>query len=257
MLAAVCDLVVLEAPNRVRHFGEMVGIGQLTTESTVAALQDALQLPAPRLAPYRAVLAAMAGLGLRGAESAVVIDAALTSVERVRSDLPQIEVARTGPSSRAFELRTTGVVSREVIDNAQATLLLVGYSVVVNTQRTGLVAETVDAIIAAAARGVVVTAVLHRDPKNRAALLNAWPGYARRPSIFTWPESPSDEMTKLHAKVIVGDRCDALVTSANLTYHGMEANIELGLRVTGEAASQVEAHFRDLIRLRELVTWDQ
>jgi phosphatidylserine/phosphatidylglycerophosphate/cardiolipin synthase-like enzyme len=62
-------------------------------------------------------------------------------------------------------------------------------------------------------------------------------------------------MTKLHAKVLVGDRSDALVTSANLTYHGMETNIELGIHVTGQAAAQIEEHFRDLIRQNELVPW--
>src|SRR5207302_494161 len=103
-------------------------------------------------------------------------------------------------------------------EGSRSSLLLVGYSVTADPKRTGLVARTVDAIGKAAGRGVVVTAVLHRAENNRAALLQAWPGYARRPSIFTWPVNPSDEMTKLHAKVLVADARDALVTSANLTF---------------------------------------
>lgn len=62
-------------------------------------------------------------------------------------------------------------------------------------------------------------------------------------------------MAKLHAKVIVADGRDALVTSANLTYHGYEANIEIGVRVSGEPARLVEKHFRELIRAEELVLW--
>jgi phosphatidylserine/phosphatidylglycerophosphate/cardiolipin synthase-like enzyme len=77
------------------------------------------------------------------------------------------------------------------------------------------------------------------------------------PSVFTWPESPKDAMTKLHAKTIVADSADALVTSANLTYHGYEANIELGVRVSGEPARLVEAHFRDLIRAEEVILWNE
>ncbi len=62
-------------------------------------------------------------------------------------------------------------------------------------------------------------------------------------------------MTKLHAKVIIADGRDALITSANLTYHGYEANIEIGVRVAGEPARLVEDHFRDLIRAEELILW--
>jgi cardiolipin synthase len=120
---------------------------------------------------------------------------------------------------------------------------------------TGLASETLASIRRAAARDVVVTALLHRDPKNRQALLAAWPLSAPVPSIFTWPESPTDAMTKLHAKTIVADNADALVTSANLTYHGYDANIELGVRISGEPARLVEAHFRELIRAEELILW--
>jgi phosphatidylserine/phosphatidylglycerophosphate/cardiolipin synthase-like enzyme len=60
---------------------------------------------------------------------------------------------------------------------------------------------------------------------------------------------------KLHAKVIVGDARDALATSANLTYHEYEANIEIGIRVSGEPVRLVEQHCRELIRAKELVPW--
>ena len=35
-------------------------------------------------------------------------------------------------------------------------------------------------------------------------------------------------MAALHAKVIVVDGIQTLITSANLSYHGQEGNIELG-----------------------------
>ena len=41
---------------------------------------------------------------------------------------------------------------------------------------------------------------------------------------------------KLHAKVIVADRHDALVTSANLTHAGLLENLEMGLRIQGAMA---------------------
>lgn len=62
-------------------------------------------------------------------------------------------------------------------------------------------------------------------------------------------------MASLHAKVLVADACDALVTSANLTYHGLEANVEVGVRIVGGAAAQLEAVFHELIRVRDFVPW--
>lgn len=255
--AAVAELVATEASERVVAFVGLLREGLLSPQSTVAVIQDRLGLPGPRLAIYSRVLAAFARSDTNGGEAGRILEAALAAATRVRKDAPMVEVARTGPTAGSLDLRTTGAVSRDVIEGSRSTLLIVGYSVVIDAERSGLAARTIDAITRAAARGVAVTAVLHREPRNRAALLAAWPGYAQQPSIFTWPELPDDAMAKVHAKVIVCDRVDALVTSANLTYHGLEANIELGIRVTGPPAGTVEAHFRDLIRLGELAPWPE
>lgn len=255
LLAAIAELVSAESVERVRSLSASLKTGELVPGDSIAAVQNVLTLPQQRLKPITAVLEAAVKLSLSPSDLAFAVDAAVVSVEQARASLPRLEVARTGPSSRAFELRSTGTVSREIVDASRSSLLLVGYSVSVSREGTGLAAETVGALVAAASRGVRVTAILHRDPSNREALLRDWPFYARPPVLFTWPEAPDDAMTKLHAKVLVGDRSDALVTSANLTYHGMETNIELGIRVTGRAATQIEEHFRDLIRQNELVSW--
>lgn len=57
-----------------------------------------------------------------------------------------------------------------------------------------------------------------------------------------------DKMSALHAKVISVDQTDTLITSANLSYHGQEGNIELGARIhSKELAKQVEDIFTSLI----------
>ena len=53
----------------------------------------------------------------------------------------------------------------------------------------------------------------------------------------------------LHAKCVVIDGSEALVTSANFTEAAQVRNIELGLHVGSPAvASQIEDHFHSLIR---------
>lgn len=249
------ELAVAETADRITRFAELLRSERVTPDTPAGSLQDHLALASARLSRYSDVLRAAQAASSSAAEVALLLDVAVTAADRARSKMPTVEIARTGPAGSAFDLRTTGTVSREIIQGSSRKLLVVGYSVTSSPSDAGLAAQTLASIRQAAERGVVVTAVLHRDPKNREALLASWPSALPAPSVYTWPESPDDSMAKLHAKVIVADSRDALVTSANLTYHGYEANIELGVRVTGDPARLVDAHFRELIRSEELVVW--
>ena len=58
----------------------------------------------------------------------------------------------------------------------------------------------------------------------------------------------ADTMSALHAKVISVDGETTLITSANLSYHGQEGNIELGtLCQSAEIAEQVKDFFTQLV----------
>ena len=55
-------------------------------------------------------------------------------------------------------------------------------------------------------------------------------------------------MSALHAKVISVDKKITLITSANLSYHGQQGNIELGTLIeSATIARQVEDIFTQLI----------
>ena len=55
-------------------------------------------------------------------------------------------------------------------------------------------------------------------------------------------------MSALHAKVISTDKTYTLITSANLSYHGQEGNIELGTLVESpDFAKQAENIFTQLL----------
>ncbi len=82
-----------------------------------------------------------------------------------------------------------------------------------------------------------------------------WPRDLAPPALLTWRTSGDDAHLKLHAKVIVSDRRDALVTSANLTLHAIDLNMEIGVRVLGEPASAIASHFDRLIAQGVLVSY--
>ena len=60
---------------------------------------------------------------------------------------------------------------------------------------------------------------------------------------------PGRTVSSMHAKCVVIDGQEALVTSANFTEAAQERNIELGLLVDSHAiACRIEHHFTTLIR---------
>ena len=69
----------------------------------------------------------------------------------------------------------------------------------------------------------------------------AWPKDVRLPTLWTREPDPGDAISALHAKVIVFDDADHLVSSANLTFHGLRGNLELGVLVRGAVAVEMRA----------------
>ena len=84
-----------------------------------------------------------------------------------------------------------------------------------------------------------------------------WPTGRRRPTIWSWSDDDKPG-SKLHAKVVIVDGRDLLITSANLSGAGLADNLELGVRLRGEVAAQCAEHFNGLIRsgFFDEVTWD-
>jgi phosphatidylserine/phosphatidylglycerophosphate/cardiolipin synthase-like enzyme len=62
-------------------------------------------------------------------------------------------------------------------------------------------------------------------------------------------------MASLHAKVLTADSDRALITSANLTFHGFEVNVEIGVQITGDGAQRLEAAFKELMHRRGFIPW--
>ena len=61
-----------------------------------------------------------------------------------------------------------------------------------------------------------------------------------------------DKMAALHAKVISVDQQQTLITSANLSYHGQQGNIELGTLIESkQIAKQILPQLNDIPALKE------
>lgn len=133
------------------------------------------------------------------------------------------ELVVTAPPSFALKTKPTKVTVREMLMGARKSILITGYSL------SDYFAELVDCVIQKSQEGVLVKFFVN-DIESQKAFdrLCCYKGKFLR--IYNYPKQ-EDKMSALHAKVISVDQTDTLITSANLSYHGQEGNIELGARI--------------------------
>ena len=163
------------------------------------------------------------------------------------------ELVWTGYLPPGSPLRSTSPVIREMFDAATSHVIVMSYSVWLEHSRSRVDAA-LDRLVEARRRGALVTFVIDRgynpdgraEGHNRAQLRSRWPDGAPAPGVYIWGDDNND-VAKLHAKVTIVDRRDLLITSANLTGHGMSGNLELGARLTGQPAQQAHDHVMGLI----------
>jgi len=184
---------------------------------------------------------------------ALVLRASAAAVQIERQRAPRTDLVWTGPKVEGSFFRATREVMREILTDANRALLVVGYWLAARDDCEGIIAELVSLLASAVQRGVATTMVLdeRRRPDggdNRAVLVEIWPHRVALPLLLTWRLPGDDAHLKLHAKAIVADEHDALVTSANLTFYALDRNIEMGVRIQGRPAADIARHFRLLHR---------
>jgi len=173
------------------------------------------------------------------------------------SEATPTEVVWTGPKVEGSYLRATRQVVQDIIAAAQTELLVVGYWLAGKEDYEGIVNDIIELIADAVTRGVNVTMVLDDGEKgygknNRDTLVSLWPMTVPLPQMLTWKIPADEKHLKLHAKVLVADCQDALVTSANLTMYALDRNMEMGVRMKGQPSERIAQHF-DLLKYKAVL----
>ncbi len=184
-------------------------------------------------------------IGSPGA-SAQDVQTALMTLSCTRSSgiaqTDTVEIACTAPTRLGVPLRTTYATALEMVEEAQNEILVVGY---VFTEGAKSLLERVAK--ASRDRRVRVTVIGNRMEDHLPALRSVWPPDCPPPRVFSCQGNPRDEMSALHAKVLVCDGSTALITSANFSHHGLHENIEIGVRVDSPSVARLVEFFDSLI----------
>jgi phosphatidylserine/phosphatidylglycerophosphate/cardiolipin synthase-like enzyme len=195
-----------------------------------------------------AICEAWATAGVEGLGVALAVRSCADAVAEVRGE-QQVSVVWTGPASYEVPVRATSAVLTEVIEEAKKHLLVVSFAAY-------KVAAVVDALRAAAERGVNVRLVLESVVESKGKLSHdakeAFDALGDSVSFYVWPAelrvSQGGGHAAMHAKCAIADRRTAFVTSANLTGAAMTDNMELGLVVRGgDVPKRIAKHFESLM----------
>lgn len=170
-----------------------------------------------------------------------------------------VEVVVSGPDETGGA-RDTGVVVRQLFGKALERVMAVGFAVHQGKSVFKTLADRLDnddsfqAILCVDIHRRHGDTSVDRDIIRRFAnefIRDQWPGN-RLPVVYYDPRSlepTGATASSMHAKCVVIDGQEALVTSANFTEAAQERNIELGLLVgSSNVAQRIEEHFMSLIQ---------
>ncbi len=162
------------------------------------------------------------------------------------------ELVWTGPTTPFVSARRTEQALLQVINSAEHTLFI-----------TSFVAYDVSTIVkalnAATERGVAISMLLELSQSHGGSITFNAIGKMRTlvpaARLYAWRDK-ADPFSdgRVHAKVAVADGRMCFITSANLTGHAMEKNMEAGVLISGGHIPRLlDDHLRSLVDMK-LVT---
>lgn len=242
-LDAIIDIVANSPPGKVSQLASQVRHLQSASESV--SLTGWASNPAAQMR-LSALLGAWKVTDIPPAELAGMLAGAAAGYNQARGE-QEIELVWTGPSSKLIATRKTEQALLQVIDAAEKHLFMTSFV-------SYDIASVMSALTRAKDRGVSISMLLEASEKHGGTVsidaISKMKGALPGARIFSWTEKEASfSGGKVHAKVAVVDERLCFISSANLTGHAMEKNMEMGVLIRGGATP------RDLHRhLEALVT---
>ncbi len=247
LLDAVVDFVALVSPAKVRIVASALrGLASPEAAPHANMLADT---HSARTAVGR-VLEEWARVQATGNEIAGLMLGASEARLRIEREL-NVELVWTGPTTRFVPTRRTEQVLLDLIACATSDIFLVSFVAYD-------IHSVVTALDEAVKRGVRIRLLIEASKDNGGTLdvdlVPRMRASVPASEIFTWKERGEPFLDgKVHAKAAVVDGVRAFVTSANLTGHALERNMEVGILIHGGSVPKTLAdHLQALIDVRML-----
>ncbi len=244
LLDAVAAVVCLVSPEKVHAIASR--IRRADTSKVAGALSDVFSTPAAT-GVVDQLVDAWRATAVSADELASMLLAAGHVFTKVANQ-QSTELVWTGPTTPFVSARRTEQALLQVINAAEQTLFI-----------TSFVAYDVSTIVkalnAASDRGVVISMLLELSQGHGGSITFDAIGKMRAlvpaARLFAWRDK-ADPFSdgRVHAKVAVADGRMCFITSANLTGHAMEKNMEAGVLISGGHIPRLLGdHLQSLVRM--------
>ncbi|GLO64431.1 phospholipase D-like domain-containing protein [Oceanobacillus kimchii] len=157
--------------------------------------------------------------------------------ERLRSKENKVDFVGTFPTNIDSDLRQTISVVRQIILEAEKSILITGYSI------SEFISEIIDLLLLKSRQGINVQFFIDKGVNGQAFFDQK----LRNANFKVYKYKRNESFSSLHAKIIVSDNKKAFVSSSNLSYNGIVNNIEIGTLVTGEKVKSISNLFEKLL----------
>jgi phosphatidylserine/phosphatidylglycerophosphate/cardiolipin synthase-like enzyme len=242
LLNAVAAVVCLVSPEKVQAIASR--IRRTDTGKAVAALSGVVGTPSAAEVVEQ-LIDAWRVTSVSAEELASMLLAANHVFTKVASE-QSTELVWTGPTTPFVSARRTEQALLQVINSAEKTLFI-----------TSFVAYDVSTIIkalnASNDRGVAISMLLELSQDHggsiRFDVIGKMKTLVPSARLYAWSDKPDSFLDGcVHAKIAVADGTVCFITSANLTGHAMEKNMEAGVLISGgQIPKLLDDHLRSLV----------
>lgn len=134
----------------------------------------------------------------------------------------------------------------EMINSAKKSIQIVGYTIEPDT------GEIFAELEKKSKTGVAVNLYFDNAENFLPLIQKMWKHKGTLPEVYSF-KSKNSKKSSLHAKVIIIDEEELLITSANLTGRGISRNVEIGMRHRGNSAKKAAKLVKTLVDNEYLV----
>ncbi|UVF22796.1 DISARM system phospholipase D-like protein DrmC (plasmid) [Microvirga terrae] len=245
LLSAVSDLVALLPPSRVEAVAERVRGSSPAGSDQI--LHQLVSTPAARAVLDRLLVGWKVTATPGDVLAGILVGAAYARQRALRES--SIDLVWTGPTTPIVATRRTEQVLLDIIRRAEHDIFLVSFVAYD-------VPSVVQALTAAAGRRVEIRILLETSTSHGGSLsidpIDMMRDNVPSALLYVWTdrELPFRD-GRVHAKVAVADGNTAFLTSANLTGHALEKNMEAGVVIRGgHIPASLRSHLHALIDMK-------
>jgi cardiolipin synthase len=227
LMDAVTELVALLPPSKIEAIASRLRGGLLPGREQ--DLQQIIGTPAARAA-LASFVEAWQTTNSSGDLVAGMLMGAAHARERTQRDCA-VELVWTGPMTPFVAPRRTEQVLLDVIQKATKELFIVSF---VAYDIPSVIAAINEAVIRGVEVGILVEASVTQGGSLLVNPVATMKSAVPSAKLYVWTDRPHPFTNgRVHAKVAVADDAIAFLTSANLTGHALEKNMEAGVLVVG------------------------